>query len=179
MTEADFALALRELHKEIGPDNKTWTIDGLVRGPTGLFKDSDLVGILTSATDDVAGAFKARGAPACMRIIDMMGIRQARSEWSTCSLNEFRKFINLKPFTEFKQWNSDPEICKVAEKLYVHPDNLELFVGLHAEEAKPSREGSGLAPGYTISRAILSDAGECSRTLLCDHACLTWLADSH
>lgn len=31
-------------------------------------------------------------------------------------------------------------------------------VGLQAEEAKPSVEGSGLCPGYTISRAILSDA---------------------
>lgn len=46
----------------------------------------------------------------------------------------------------------------MAEQLYVHPDNLELFVGLQAEEAKPSRDGSGLAPGYTVSRAILSDA---------------------
>lgn len=41
----------------------------------------------------------------------------------------------------------------------VHPDNLELYVGMHAEAAKPSQAGSGLAPGYTISRAILSDAG--------------------
>lgn len=56
------------------------------------------------------------------------------------------------------EWNSDPEIARVAEKLYVHPDNLELFVGLHAEQSKPSQQGSGLAPGYSISRAILSDA---------------------
>jgi hypothetical protein len=30
--------------------------------------------------------------------------------------------------------------------------------GLSAEEPKPSQAASGLAPGYTISRAILSDA---------------------
>jgi len=30
--------------------------------------------------------------------------------------------------------------------------------GLSAEEPKPSQAGSGLACGYTISRAILSDA---------------------
>lgn len=39
---------------------------------------------------------------------------------------------------------------------YVHPDNIELYVGLLAEERKPTMIGSGLAPGYTISRAILS-----------------------
>lgn len=57
------------------------------------------------------------------------------------------------------EWNRDPKIWKAAEKLYTHIDNLELFPGLSAEERKPSMPGSGLAPGYTISRAILSDAG--------------------
>jgi hypothetical protein len=45
------------------------------------------------------------------------------------------------------------------EALYGHPDNVELYPGLMAEEAKPSfSPGSGLCPGYTISEAILSDA---------------------
>lgn len=43
-------------------------------------------------------------------------------------------------------------------RLYKHPDNIELYVGLQAEEAKPVVDGAGLCPGYTISRAILSDA---------------------
>lgn len=38
-----------------------------------------------------------------MRIIDMMGITAARSTWGTCSLNEFRKFLGLEQFTEFKR----------------------------------------------------------------------------
>jgi len=42
--------------------------------------------------------------------------------------------------------------------LYGDIDNLELYVGLQAEEAKPLVDGAGLCPGYTISRAILSDA---------------------
>ena len=53
------------------------------------------------------------------------------------------------------EWNSDPEIARVAENLYAHPDNLELLPGLLAEEAKPSILGSGLAPGYTISRSLI------------------------
>lgn len=42
--------------------------------------------------------------------------------------------------------------------LYGHIDNLELHVGMQAEEAKTPMPGAGLCPGYTISRAILSDA---------------------
>lgn len=45
------------------------------------------------------------------------------------------------------------------EALYGHPDNIELYPGLLAEEAKkPTVPGSGLCPGFTISFAILSDA---------------------
>lgn len=51
-----------------------------------------------------------------------------------------------------------PVIQRTAEALYGHIDNLELYVGLQAEEAKPPIPGAGLCPGYTISRAILADA---------------------
>jgi linoleate 10R-lipoxygenase len=72
------------------------------------------------------------------------------------------------------EWNSDPEIATAAEQLYGDIELLELYVGLQAEEAKPLVAGAGLCPGkaiafevgeahtllagYTISRAILSDA---------------------
>jgi linoleate 10R-lipoxygenase len=74
------------------------------------------------------------------------------------------------------EWNTSPEIAEAAERLYGHIDNLELYVGLQAEQAKPVVDGAGLCPGmfkpfimfgnslffsfagYTISRAILSDA---------------------
>ena len=45
-----------------------------------------------------------------------------------------------------------------AQMLYHDIDNLELYVGLQAEEAKTPQPGAGLCPGYTVSRAILSDA---------------------
>jgi hypothetical protein len=47
----------------------------------------------------------------------------------------------------------------VVQALYEHPDDIELYPGLQAEEAKtPFIPGSGLCPGFTISTAILSDA---------------------
>jgi hypothetical protein len=45
------------------------------------------------------------------------------------------------------EWNSDPEIAEVAERLYFNIDNLELYVGLQAEETKPVVDGAGLCPG--------------------------------
>ncbi|KAG9042010.1 hypothetical protein FS837_011455 [Tulasnella sp. UAMH 9824] len=43
-------------------------------------------------------------------------------------------------------------------RLYRHPDNIELYVGLQAEQSKEKRPGAGLCPGFTMSRAILADA---------------------
>lgn len=37
-----------------------------------------------------------------MKLIDVLGMATARNKWNTCSLNEFRKFLNLKPFTTFE-----------------------------------------------------------------------------
>ena len=85
-----------------GDTPSTRTIPGLTRDPTtGMYKDSDLCKILSKATDNVAGAFKARGTPAIMQVIEVLAIATARNDWSTCTLNEFRKFLNLKPHSTF------------------------------------------------------------------------------
>ncbi|GAA5868188.1 hypothetical protein JCM5353_001474, partial [Sporobolomyces roseus] len=49
-------------------------------------------------------------------------------------------------------------IANAARELYKDIENLELMPGLSAEEPKPSQAASGLAAGYTVTRAILSDA---------------------
>lgn len=43
-----------------------------------------------------------------------------------------------------------------AEKLYGDIDNLELYVGLQAEETKPVIEGAGLCPGRFGSNPSLN-----------------------
>jgi hypothetical protein len=50
--------------------------------------------------------------------------------------------------------------CVEIENFYntIICNNDKLQVGLHAEETKEPGPGAGLCPGYTISRAILSDA---------------------
>ncbi|GAA5854372.1 hypothetical protein JCM9279_001023, partial [Rhodotorula babjevae] len=118
----------------------------------------DIVKVLLEATDNVASAFKARAIPEVMRAIDLLGMEAARKTWRCCAMNEFREFLGLKKYASFEDWNPDKDVARAAEKLYKHVDHLELYPGLMAEEPKPSMNGSGLAPGYSISRAILSDA---------------------
>lgn len=57
----------------------------LVRGSDGRFDDGDLAKIIQEATANRAGAFKARGIPTALRVIEIMGIEQAR-KWGTCSV---------------------------------------------------------------------------------------------
>ncbi|KAK0526667.1 hypothetical protein OC842_005123 [Tilletia horrida] len=161
LTHQEFITGARKLQGKLGnpkrPDQ--WTVHGWQRdATTGKFDDWTLADTIIKATKEVAGALGARNNPAWMRIIDIMGQETARNKWGLCSLNEFRRFLGLKTYSSFKEWNSDPEISEAAEMLYSHIDNLELFPGLQAEETKQPGPGAGLCPGYTTSRAILSDA---------------------
>ncbi|EPQ31153.1 uncharacterized protein PFL1_01342 [Pseudozyma flocculosa PF-1] len=146
-----------------GKDPSEWNVHDWPRDRDGKYSDDLLAKIIKDATCEVAAAFKARGSPAWFRAVDMLGQIQARETWALCTLNEFRSFLGLKKLESFAEWNNDTDVAKAAEMLYGDIDNLELFPGLLAEEAKPSMTGSGLCPGYTISRAILSDAAALTR----------------
>lgn len=106
----------------------------------------------------IAGSFGARNVPKVLKSVEILGIEQGR-KWNVGSLNEFRKFFDLKPYERFEDINSDPEVADALRHLYEHPDYVELYPGIVAEEAKePMIPGVGIAPTYTISRAVLSDA---------------------
>ncbi|MBW0487309.1 hypothetical protein O181_027024 [Austropuccinia psidii MF-1] len=125
---------------------------------TGKFRDAVIAKLLKESTSEFAGAFGARGVPAVLKWVDCQAMHTARDIWRVCTLNEFRQYFNLKPFKTFAEWNSNTEIASAMEELVGHPSNIPLYAGLHGEEAKEPRPGAGLCPGYTISRAILSDA---------------------
>ena len=86
------------------------TVFRLQRGPDGRFSDDGLAAVLQDATEKPAGAYRARGTPEVLRIIEMLGMEQARS-WGVCTFNEFRKFLGLKVLESFEEWNPDPEIA--------------------------------------------------------------------
>lgn len=157
LTKEDFGRAYGHIRSRSAKEPQEWTFGGLKRGESGRYQDVELAQILQNATEAEAGAFRARGIPEVMKVVELMAIEQARS-WGTCSLNEFRRFMGLKPYASFSEWNSDESVARAAQMLYHDIDNLELYVGLEAEEAKKPGPGAGLCPGYTLSRAILSDA---------------------
>ncbi|KDR73404.1 hypothetical protein GALMADRAFT_142500 [Galerina marginata CBS 339.88] len=132
------------------------TFAGIQRGPDGRFSD-DLAKIVHIATENPASAFRGRGTPPVLRLVEMMGIEQAR-QWGLCTMNEFRAFLGLRQFQTFEEWNPDPEIAGAARRLYGHVDNLELYTGLQAESTMPLTDGSRFACGYTTTRAVLGDA---------------------
>ncbi|KAJ7078001.1 heme peroxidase [Mycena belliarum] len=138
----------------VGPDGK---FVGLQRGPDGKFSDDDIAKILLDATEAPAGAYRARGTPGVLRVIEIMGIMQAR-QWGVCTMNEFRKFLGLKQYADFEEWNPDPAIASAARRLYGHINNLELYTGLQCEETMPLSPGLRFASGYTMMRAVLGDA---------------------
>ncbi|KAF4618994.1 hypothetical protein G7Y89_g14852 [Cudoniella acicularis] len=131
---------------------------GIKRGADGKFSDADLVKIFKESTKDPAGSFGARTTPKALRIIEIMGILQAR-KWQVASLNEFRDFFGLKAHKTMEEINPGPEIADLLRKLYNHPDMVELFPGLFIEDTNPAMApGHGGCINYTLGRAIFSDA---------------------
>ncbi|RDW76906.1 peroxidase/cytochrome P450 family protein [Aspergillus mulundensis] len=150
--------ALRRYDQSIPKDPSTRTFDGLERQQNGMFRDEDLVRILKEAMDDPAGSFGARMVPKALKIVEVLGIHQAR-KWQVASLNEFREFFGLKRYERFTEINSNPDIADLLEKLYQDPDMVELYPGLMIEDIKPVRSaGCGICPTYSVGRAVLSDA---------------------
>ncbi|KAI0034621.1 heme peroxidase [Vararia minispora EC-137] len=146
----EFKRILRALRPSGSP--RTWSFGGYARDAEGRYSDALLAKILMDATETYAGAFKARGTPEVLRFVELLTIEQARG-WGTCSTHS-----GDTAYATFEEWNPDPEIARAAQELYGEIDNLELHVGLQAEEPKYVAPGAGLCPGYTISRTILADA---------------------
>lgn len=163
VSQEELVTKLHEWAAKKGNDSSKWSLDALddslyPRNENGTFNDADLVQILNEGTEDVACAFGPRQIPVVMRLIEIMGMRQAR-QWNTATLNEFRRYFKLEPHKTFKDITRDDEVAHALEALYQHPDYVELYPGLMVEDGKdPYEPGSGLCPGYTISRTILADA---------------------
>ncbi|PVH95983.1 heme peroxidase, partial [Periconia macrospinosa] len=145
-------------HKLAHTEPRHWTFGGLKRGPDGRFKDSELADLIKNCIEEPAHEFGAKGTPASLKVVDIMGQLQARDVFNVCTLNEFRRYLNLQAYKNFEEWNPDAKIAKAAELLYGNIENLELYPGLMAECTKPAMPGSGVCPGQTTGRGILDDA---------------------
>jgi linoleate 10R-lipoxygenase len=154
----DLMRGMKKFAMKLDKDPSKRTFASLKRQEDGKFRDADLVEMLIRAIEEVSGSFGARNVPKVLRSVEILGMEQAR-KWNVGTLNEFRKFFKLKPYESFEDINSDSEVASQLRHLYEHPDYVELYPGIVAEEPKkPMVPGVGIAPGYTVSRAVLSDA---------------------
>lgn len=170
------------------------TFGDLKRTSSGAFETKDLSKLIVEGTCDVSGkcillsirtrllvvpthtsptaAFGARQVPVVLKLVEILGINQSRG-WHVGTLNELRKFMGLTPHKDFRDINPDPEIQEAMKDLYKEADLVEMYPGLIFEAAKePYYPGSGLCAGFTITRAVLSDAvtlvrGDRFYTLVC------------
>ncbi|KAG5978462.1 hypothetical protein E4U55_006209 [Claviceps digitariae] len=150
--------AVKKFEMSIAKDPAERTFGGFVRGPDGSFNDDDLVNCISTAIEQPGGAFGAQNVPRIMKPVEILGILRGR-KWNLAGLNEFRKHFGLKAYDTFEEINSDPGVAESLRNLYQHPDHVELYPGIVAEEGKkPMVPGVGIAPTYTISRVVLSDA---------------------
>lgn len=95
----------------------------LKRSADGKFSDDDLATILQDATESPAGAFRARGIPGVLRLVEMLGIVQAR-QWGVCTLNEFRQYLGLRKFKSFEEWNKDEGV--VVGRSFLHVSKIQM-----------------------------------------------------
>ncbi|KAI1336794.1 linoleate diol synthase precursor [Xylariaceae sp. FL0016] len=149
--------ALAEHQRAVSKDPLGRVYAGLERGDDGTYSDGELVDILTASIEDIAGAFGANQVPSALRIVEVLGMTQAR-KWHVATLNEFRQHFGLKKHDTFEDINPDPVVASKLMALYDSPDAVELYPGLVSEKPKPPMAGSGLCVNVTTSRAILSDA---------------------
>ncbi|KDR69941.1 hypothetical protein GALMADRAFT_282379 [Galerina marginata CBS 339.88] len=151
----DFDQAVEDFTTTMNASKRNRDCAGLQRGEGSRFRDSDLAQILYDATECPArGA--GQGIPSCQRVMQIKVIERARSS-KAGSLNDYRRFLGLKALQSFKEWSSNPSIAASAEKLYKSIDNLEVYVGLQAEDTIKNTADSGFRFGYTKTYGLLVD----------------------
>lgn len=154
----EFLSKLNKWTQSLSQDPLQRPFADLKRSSDGTYSDEDLSAIWTNAVSDVAGRYGASHVPPILKNVEILGIIQSRS-WNLASLNEFRQYFKLKPYEKFEDINPDPYIAEQLQRLYGHPDNVEIYPGVVVEAAKEAKQpGSGLCANFTTSRAILSDA---------------------
>ncbi|KAF3035370.1 hypothetical protein E8E11_005370 [Didymella keratinophila] len=133
MTAQDMLLAMRQFAARQPSNPGGRTLAGLQRHNGDSFEDADLVQVLTDTTEVVAASFGPRQVPIVLKVIEIMGIQQARA-WEVASFHEVRRYFGLPAHNSFADITSDPEIAKCLETLYGGVEDVELYPGVVVEE---------------------------------------------
>ncbi|MEA2931585.1 MAG: prostaglandin-endoperoxide synthase 2 [Actinomycetota bacterium] len=99
-----------------------------------------------------AGMLDLFNTPDFMVPVELASIRLGRAA-KLRSYNDYREMLEYPRVTSFDQISSDDRICKELERVYGHVDNIELYVGLYAEDG---RKNSALPS--MVGRLVAIDA---------------------
>ncbi len=99
-----------------------------------------------------AGMLDLFNTPDFMLPIELASIKLGRAA-RIRSYNDYRELLDFPRVTAFDQITSDERVQKELERVYGHVDNVELYVGLYAEDG---RKNSALPP--MVGRLVAIDA---------------------
>lgn len=127
-----------------------------------LSGDNEMAQGLRQSIQGIASAFSTNRVPVAFRDSQIETLTRVR-ERQLPSLNEFRQMRGLPTYKKMEDINSSPLVTAKLRSLYSHPEEIELYPGVVAEQPAPktaSTEGAvgkGLWTGSTVAHAVLRD----------------------
>lgn len=118
----------------------------------GLLERFGIRKLIEAASHEQAGKVGLFNTPDFLLRADCMSIEMGR-QFRLQPFNEYRKRFGLDPLHNWSELTNDPEVLKLLGSLYKGVDQLELVVGLFAEEAK-----GGVLFGETLTTMVAVDA---------------------
>ncbi len=108
-----------------------------------LIVQEGLAQMFNHSSRQVAGRIGAKNTwQFLVEMAEVPTIQMARNA-EVSGYNDYRELCGMPRVTEFAQISSDPTILTALQSLYAHPDEIEFYPGLFAEDL---REDSALAP---------------------------------
>jgi len=111
----------------------------------GLLRNEGLDAIFSAASQQSAGNITLNNVPDFMLPTELIMIEKGR-QWCLPSYNQYRQQFNMDKLTQFSQFTKDTVLQSKLEELYGSVDQVELTVGLFAEEST----------GTTLTGALLT-----------------------
>ncbi len=117
-----------------------------------LLLQTGLGQVFEDASLQPAGEIGLFNTPSYLLDVERASIALGRAAQLAC-YNDYREMCRFPRVTSFAQISSNPEVRQALRQLYGHVDNIELYVGLFAEDV---RANSAVAP--LIGRLVGIDA---------------------
>lgn len=95
--------------------------------------DVGLDAAFSAAASQAAGKIGAFNTADALLPIEIRAIKQARTN-RLAPYNKYRQAFGMKPASAFEDISSNPDVVKLLADLYGHPDNVEFYPGLFAED---------------------------------------------